>query len=375
MMLALAAARDWDLEQMDVSTAFLYGELEEDIYMDQPEGFVDSEHPDWVCKLKKTLYGLKQSAREWYKCIDKYLKSIGFVQNPADANVYVYTKGGYLVILALYVDDAILASNNRELLDWVKGMLHKQYDMKDIGQLTFVLGVQLLRDRPHRTLVLHQTKYIDETLRRFNLQDAKPVSTPGSVGFKLSAQQCPQDDHEREVMNQIPYRHAVGCLNYISCWTRPDIQHSVSAVSQYLENPGPEHGMAVKRILRYLKGTPTFGLCFQGTDHNIALEGYADADWATDPDQRKSISAYCFLLSGAAVNWSSKKQASIALSSTQAEYKALTDSAKEAEWERTFLAGLDFPQLIPTTIFCDNMSTIALVGNPRFHARTKHIEI
>lgn len=143
MMLALAAARDWDLEQMDVSTAFLYGDLEEDIYMEQPEGFVDPEHPTWVCKLKKTLYGLKRSAREWYKCIDKYLKPIGFIQNPAGANVYIYNKGGYMVILALYVDDAILASNNRELLDWVKGMLHKCYDMKDIGSLTFILGVQL----------------------------------------------------------------------------------------------------------------------------------------------------------------------------------------------------------------------------------------
>lgn len=271
MILALAAARDWDLEQMDVSTAFLYGDLEEDIYMDQPEGFVDPEHPDWVRKLKKTLYGLKQSAREWYKCIDKYLCSIGFLQNPADSNVYVYTKGGYLVVLALYVDDAILASNNRELLNWAKGMLHKQYDMKDIGPLTFVLGVQLLRDRETHTLVLHQTKYIDETLRRFNLQDAKPVSTPGCVGVKLSTLQCPQDDDDQEAMSQIPYRHAVGCLNYISCWTRPDIQHSVSAVSQYLENPGHEHWMAVKRILRYLKGTSTFGLCFQGQDSDLTL--------------------------------------------------------------------------------------------------------
>lgn len=175
----------------------------------------------------------------------------------------MYTKEGHIVILALYMDDAILASNNR-----VKSMLHKCYDMKDIGQLTFVLGVQLLRDRENRTLTLHQTKYIHETLCRFNLADAKPASTPGTVGQKLSQAQSPQDDKEKAAMCQIPYRHAIGCLNYIACWTRPDIQHAVSSVSQYLENPGQDHWMAVKRILRYLKGTSTYGLCIQLTPAN-----------------------------------------------------------------------------------------------------------
>lgn len=377
MILALVAARDWDLEQMDVSTAFPYGELEEDIYMEQPEGFVDPDHPTWVCKLKKTIYGLKQSASEWYKNIDAYLKSIGFVQNPADANVYIYTKNGHMVILALYVDDAILVSDDRGLLDWVKQMLHKKYDMKDIGPLMFVLGVQLLRDRVNKTLLLHQTRYINETFKRFNLDGARPVTTPGVVGFKLTSEQCPTDDDDIQAMADVPYRYAVGCLNYIACWTRPDIQHAVSYVSQFLERPSKEHWGAVKRILRYLRGTSTYGLCYQSNvpDPDFTLMGYADADWAGDMETRKSLSAYCFLLSSAVVNWSSKKQSSVALSSTEAEYKALTDAAKEAEWEQSFLAGLHFSQPQPTTIFCDNQSTIALVGNPRFHARTKHIEI
>lgn len=372
----MAAEFDLEVQQMGICTAFLHGELEETLYMDQPEGYIDKKWVKKVCKLLKTVYGLKQSPRTWYKRIMKYLKKLGFLQSPADSNVFLLVDGSLFVILALYVDDCVLLSNITEQLENVKAMLCQEFEMTDQGDLQFCLGIQILRHQAVETITLHQTKYLKEILKRFNLLDSRPVATPSAVGERVTTEQSPQTKLELEDTSAVPYAEVVGCLIFLANWTRPDISYSISMVSQFLKQPGRAHWAAVKRIYRYLKGTLSYGLQYTASgNQRLELTSYADDDWAADADTRKSLSAYCFLLSSGAMSWSCKKQASLALSSTEAKYKALTDACKEAEWERQFLESVQQKQKGPTRLNCDNMSAIVLVANPRFHACTKHIEL
>ncbi|KAL5824951.1 hypothetical protein ACOSQ3_021014 [Xanthoceras sorbifolium] len=372
LVLKIVAAENLHLEQLDVKTAFLHGDLEEEIYMRQPEGFKEAGKENLVCRLKKSLYGLKQAPRQWYKKFDSFMSSSGFTRCQADHCCYIKRFDNSFIILLLYVDDMLVAGSDMQEIMNLKRELSKQFAMKDLGAAKQILGMRIKRDTKSETLLLSQAEYIKKVLSRFNMQDAKPVSTPLGVHFRLSKEQSPKTEEERTHMAKVPYASAIGSLMYAMVCTRPDIAQAVGAVSRYMNNPGKIHWEAVKWILRYLRGTTNKTLCFKGGD--TTLTGYVDADLAGNVDIRKSTTGYVYTLGGTAVSWVSQLQKIVALSTTEAEYVAVTEASKEMVWLQSFLEELGKKQE-DNVLYCDSQSAIHLAKNPSFHSRTKHIQL
>lgn len=373
IILGLAASMDLEIEQFDVKTAFLHGDLEEEIYMEQPEGFKTKGKEHLVCKLKKSLYGLKQAPRQWYKKFDSFMMGRGYKRTKSDHCVYVQRfSDGDFIILLLYVDDMLIIGRDTNKIDRLKKDLSKSFAMKDMGPVKQMLGMRISRDRKIKKLWLSQERYIERMLERFNMEKAKPISSPLANHFKLTNKQCPTSEREKEEMQKIPYASAVGSLMYAMMCTRPDIAYSVGIVSRFLSNPGKEHWDAVKWILRYLRGTSKACLCFE--NGKTMLEGFTDANMAGDINTRKSTSGYMMTFAGGAVSWQSKLQKCVTLSTTEAEYIAVTDACKEILWMKRFLQELGLKQE-KYTLFCDNQSAIHLSKNPSFHSRSKHIDV
>ena len=368
-LLAVAAAEGYTVHQMDVKTAFLNGELTEEIYMQQPEGTAEPGAEHLVWRLHRALYGLKQASRVWYKRLDQQLTELGYVHCEADHSVYV--QRSTRVLLSAYVDDLMLTGPEAPLQD-TKAKLAQSFDMTDLGEAHWLLGMEITRSE--RGIHLSQSLYIRNVLERFGMSDCKPEATPMQVGVHLTEAMAPQDEAERVEMAKIPYRNAVGSLMYAMVGTRPDIAAAVSAVSRFMSNPGPAHWTAVKRILRYLKGTADWALTL-GCEP-LQLTGYCDADWGGDHDQRKSTTGYAFSLGSGSIVWSSKRQPTVALSSTEAEYMAMSNAAREAVWLRSLLRELGYEQATSTVLLhSDNQGSIKLAHNPVNHSRTKHIDV
>ena len=358
LILAIVACLDLELHQMDVKTAFLNGELDEEIYMDQPTGFVKEGNEHKVCKLLKSIYGLKQSSRQWYFRFQEVVLSNGFTMIDEDNCVYTKRSKGKFVIMSLYVDDILIAGNDKSFVMEIKAWLSSNFEMKDMGEAAYILGVKISRNRSKKLLSLSQETYIKKILERFSMQDCKSLDSPVSKCDALSLEMCPKTQKEIDQMRKVPYANAVGSLMYAMMCTRPDICYAVGMVSRYQSNPGQGHWKAVKRVLRYLKGTTDYALCYQGSD--LQLEGYTDADWAGDLDERRSTSGFVFLLGCGAISWSSKKQTCIALSTMEAEFVAFSSAAQEAVWLRNFLDHLvDANDSGPVPINCDSQAAIA----------------
>jgi hypothetical protein len=373
VVLGLVASLDLELEQMDVKTAFLHGDLDEEIYMEQPDGFKVPKKEHHVCKLKKSLYGLKQAPRQWYKKFDSFMVKHQYKRTDADHCVYLKKfPDGKFIILLLYVDDMMIVGQDATMINNLKDDLSKFFDMKDLGPAQQILGMKIVRDRKARKLFLSQEEYVERVIKRFNMENAKPVGTPLANHLKLSKKSCPSSEKEKDKMKAIPYSSAVGSLMYAMVCTRPDIAHAVGIVSRYLSNPGKEHWEAVKWILRYLKGTSKLCLCYG--EGNPILKGYTDSDMARDLDSRKSTSSYIFTLAGGAISWQSKLQKCVALSTTEAEYISAVEAGKELLWLKRFLQELGFSQQ-EYIILCDSQSAIDLSKNSMYHSRTKHIDV
>lgn len=369
---SIVAMHDLKLEQLDVKTAFLHGELDEEIYMDQPEGFKVPGKENHVCKLKRSLYGLKQSPRQWYKRFDSFMLAHGFKRSNYDSCVYIKFVNGSAVYLLLYVDDMLIAAKSKEHIATLKKLLSSEFDMKDLGAAKKILGMEITRDRKSGLLFLSQHNYIQKVLKRFNMQDAESVSTPIAPHFKLSAKQCPSTDEDIEYMSKVPYSSAVGSLMYAMVCSRPDLSHAMSLVSRYMSNPGKEHWRAVQWIFRYLRGTADYCLKFGRTDNGVL--GYVDSDFAADLDKRRSLTGYVFTVGSCAVSWRATLQPVVALSTTEAEYMAIAEATKELVWLKGLyfeLCGVDSC----ISLFCDNQSAIYLTKDQMFHERTKHIDI
>jgi Reverse transcriptase (RNA-dependent DNA polymerase)/gag-polypeptide of LTR copia-type/GAG-pre-integrase domain len=366
LLLALAARYDWEIHQMDVKSAFLNGELEEEIYMQPPPGYKAT--PDTVWRLKKALYGLKQAGREWYKKFSSELGALGFTRLQADHCVFYKNTNGHHIIIAVYVDDNLIICDSPELVAQTKEALNSLFDMTDLGELHWILNMEVTRDRPKRTITLSQAQYIEDILERHGMADCKPAATPMEVNLKL-------EKLDTAEVNTTEYQQLIGSLMYGSIGTRFDITHDVGVLSRHNHTPGKRHHTAVKRVFRYLRGASDNYILYDGRS---SIEGpviYCDADWAGDPSDRKSISGYTAILSGAAISWSSKKQATVSLSSTEAEYIAAARAAQEATWIHTFLSEIGHPLKKPITLYVDNQSAIKLIQNPVAHDRTKHIDI
>jgi hypothetical protein len=368
-IVALAVQNGLILHQLevDVTTAFLNGELEEVVYMRQPQGFIAEGQEHLVCKLKKCIYGLKQSPRCWNTALHNQLTTMEFVQADSDPCVY-RDSGGETFFIGVYVDDIILAGESEKRMKEVKDTLTKKFDIKDMGELHYFLGMKIQLDKTGDVWI-GQPAYAESLLRKFGMSEAKPVSTPVDTSMKFI-----QAAEDEQCIDQQVYQSAIGSLLYLSVATRPDITFAVSNMARFSSKPTTQHRTGVKRIMRYLQGTINHGILYTKLGSRECI-GFSDADWAGDLDNRRSTSGYLFQISGGPVSWRSKKQSSVALSTAEAEYVALASSAQEAIWMRQLTTELGSAPTDATTIFEDNQSAISMASNPQFHGRAKHISI
>lgn len=374
-VLSIAAARDLVMFQLDVQTAFLNADLEEELYLEQPEGCVTPGRESDVCLLKKSIYGLKQSSRAWNKRFDHFLTKFGLERSEADPCIYSRQTSDDTIIVAIWVDDGLVCGNNETTIKGMIEYLSTAFKMTS-GPAGHFVGLEIVRDRKSKTIYLCQPRYIDKIVHTFGMASCNPRTVPADPHSRLCKQMAPSDNAEKDAMSLVPYREAVGSLMYAATTFRPDIAYAVSQVAQFSENPGKAHWEAVKRIIAYLAGTPRHGLCFggDGTDSG-KLIGFTDSDYAGDTDTRKSTTGFVFIFNKGPVAWCSRRQPCTSLSTTEAEYIAASETSKESVWLRRMLNQLGEKQSDPTPIHCDNQSAIKLVRNPEFHNRTKHISV
>ncbi|KAJ9539504.1 hypothetical protein OSB04_032237 [Centaurea solstitialis] len=426
ILMAISAYFNYEIWQMDVKTAFLNGKLTDDVYMQQPEGFVDPKNLDKVCKLLKSIYGLKQASRSWNLHFDVRIKEFGFTKSEFEPCVYtksvslVVRLGHYIVVnpssspgghilevrglrpRAACFSSRASAQNCRGLvwaqcglgylfqkkkknilligkdvptLQSVKTWLSKCFQMKDLGEAAYILGIKIYRNRSRRLIGLSQSTYIDKILKRFRIDESKKGFIPMQHGIVLSKAQCPVSSEDQDKMKSVPYASAIGSIMYAMLCTRPDVAYSISVTSRYQHNPGEAHWVAVKNILKYMRRTKEMFLVFGGSEDEISVTGYSDASFQTDRDDFKSQSGYVFTLNGGAISWKSSKQDTIADSTTEAEYIAASDAAKEAVWLRNFISDLRVVASIsrPIDIYCDNSGAVAQAKEPREHHKSRNV--
>lgn len=365
-MLAIAASDGLHLRQFDVKTAFLYGDIEENILMKQPEGFDDGTGR--VCKLNRSLYGLKQSSRCWNKCFTDFLKDANLTATQSDPCVFTSHENDKRLILAIYIDDGLMMCSDPQQMDNLLSEMRNRFEITD-NELNLFLGLQIERGSDGSILV-HQEMYAKKVLDRFNMENANPVTIPADPLHELS----PLAHSGNEKETSAPYRQAIGSLMYLSVATRPDITFAVNLASRYLETATKIHWNAVKRILKYLKGTTGYGLKFnRNQEQHVRV--YSDADYAGDTDTRRSTSGVVVKFGSGTISWSSQRQHAVALSTTEAEYMAASQAAKEIIWIKTLFRELLNVTEIPATLYMDNQSAIQLIKNPVYHKRTKHIDV
>jgi len=364
-VLTIAVMQGWSLRQLDVNNAFLHGHLTETVYMKQPPGFRNPEHPDYVCCLTKAIYGLKQAPRAWFSALKHALTECGFHNSKSDSSLFVFHDGSTLAYCLVYVDDLIITGNNSVFVASIIDHLGQKFSIKDLGLLHFFLGVEVIPTAAG--LFLTQHKYIRDLLAKTNMAGARDVTTPLSTSVSL------QLDDGSSSVDSTEYCKVIGALQYLSP-TRPDISFAVNKLSQFMHHPTQIHWTATKRLLRYLKNTIFHGVTISKTSSNM-LTCFSDADWAGNLDDRKSTSAYLLFLGTTPVSWSSKKQRAIARSSTEAEYRALAATAAESVWLLSLLQELKFCLSQPPLLLCDNLGATQLSFNPVHHSRMKHIQI
>lgn len=318
-VLNFAVEKDWPIHQLDVQNAFLHVTLTETVYMHQPHGYVNKEHPDYVCRLNKALYGLKQATRAWNARFTAYVTTMGFIQSKSDNSLFVYKRGKEMAYLLLYVDDIMLKASSTTLLQTIVSSLKQEFPMSDAGYLSFFLGIAA--ERTETCLFLSQELYAQEILKRAGMMECKPCLTPVDLKSKLEPEAGPK------VKDPTLYRSLAGALQYLT-FTRPDICYAVQQVCLFMHDPRESHLHALLRILRYIQGTKKQGIQISKSP-SVKLTAYSDADWAGCPSTRRSTSGYCVFLGDTLLSWSSKRQASISRSSAEAEYKAVANAVAE----------------------------------------------
>lgn len=369
-MLALATINRWDVWQMDVKGAYLNGWLKEEIYMKQPAGYDDGS--GCVCQLIKTLYGLKQARNEWNNEFDGTMKDLAYTNTCSKYCCYIRQQGENFAIVLVWVDDLVVFTNSPAESDRIERELKQKFEIKTLGEPSLLLGMKITRDKENQITMLSQAHYVDKILHRVGLQDANPISTPLDPNVNLENTEAKQDElgNDQEFDHDWAsgiYARAIGSLMYVAIGTQPDIAYTVHTLAKFTKSPQSKHWTAIKWIFCYLKGTHGFSLTYGGPEHirSTKVSMYCDADWASSAD-RKSISGYVFLLAGGAVSWSSKKQATVALSTAEAEYVAATHAAKQVLWHRALFDELKIPQPETSILFMDNQAAIAISHHPEF---------
>jgi hypothetical protein len=364
MIITVALVQKWPIQQLDVKNAFLHGLISEDLYMQQPPGMADSQHPTHVCKLQRALYGLKQAPRAWFDRFSAFLLKYGFFCSLSDPSLFVLHSDYGSLILLLYVDDMLLTGSTPALVSNFIMVLSSEFAMKDLGPIHHFLGMEITPTTSG--LHLSRSHYALTILERSNMVDCKPMSTPLEAKTKISSNDILMEDPSY-------YRGIVGALQYLTL-TRPDLSFSVNYVSQFMHAPTMTHLKMVRRILRYVKGTIEMGLHFS-SHTTLDLFAFSDADWAGCTTTRRSTTGYCTFLGGNLISWYAKKQHTISRSSTEAEYRAMANTTAELTWLAFILKDLCITLSSPSILYCDNLSALHMTVNPVFHARSKHIEL
>jgi len=364
---------DWEIHQMDIKSAFLHGELEEEIYMEQPIGFVTAGKEHLVCRLQKALYGLKQASRAWNLQFHGVLTELSFTQTYSDAGVYVYhlREGDDSLFAILYVDDITILGNSISRINSLKESLASRYEMTDMGEIQSYLGVNITRDHANCTMEINQTDYIQQVVERFGMRDVNPVYTPLPAGAEAHLVKYEDQASTSEIKK---YQQIIGSLLYVQIGSRPDISFAVVCLSQFASNPSQQHLCLAKYVLAYLNTTKDYALCYAGGTSGDGLVGYADSSWG-DQEDRHSTSGYVFLLANAAISWCLRKQKTVAQSTTEAEYMSLAEASNQAAWYRSFMEELGYEVSSPIPMHCDNKGTVDLALNPVTGRWSKHIPI
>ncbi|XP_022014725.1 uncharacterized mitochondrial protein AtMg00810-like [Helianthus annuus] len=329
-----------------------------------PEGF-GKQDTNMVCKLKKSLYGLKQASRNWYQKFTNSLSDIGFKQTGADHSLFIFRDKEIFITALIYVDDVVLVGNNLKKIQDTKAFLNEKFSIKDLSPLKFFLGIKVARTK--EGMVLSQTKYTLDILEETGMMGCRPSSFPMEQNLKLG--KC----EEEPIIDSNQYQRLIGKLLYLQA-TRPDIAFVVNVLSQFVSDPRQNHMEAATKVLRYLKTTPGQGILIP-KEGGTSLTAYCDADWLGCPITRRSRTGYLLLLGGAPISWKSKKQSVVSRSSTEAEYRAMANTVSEIVWMRWLLGLLGVPPIGPTPLFCDNQAARHIANNPVFHERTKHVEM
>jgi hypothetical protein len=366
VLIALASIYKLVVHQMDVKTAFLNGDLDEEVYMDQPEGFVLPGNEKKVCKLVKSLYGLKQAPKQWHEKFDTVILANGFKHNGADKCVYSKFTSEYGVIVCLYVDDMLIFGTNMLGVCETKKYLASVFKMKDLNEADTILGIKVKRHSEGYALC--QNHYIEKVLLKYKHLNVKEVNTPFDSNYKLV-------ENTGRAIAQLEFASAIGSMMYAMHCTRPDIAFAVNRLSRYTSNPSAEHWKAIARVLGYLKKTKDLGLYYSG--YPAVLEGYSDANWVTSVGDNKSTSGWIFTLGGGAISWASKKQSCISHSTMESEFIALASAGKEAEWLRNMLYDIElWPQpMSAISIYCDSQATMSKAYSKIYNGKSRHISL
>ncbi|SJL19090.1 uncharacterized protein ARMOST_22698 [Armillaria ostoyae] len=378
-VLALGALEDLELWSVDISSAFLNGELTEEVYMEQPEGF-EEKGKEWVWCLFKSLYGLKQAGREWHKKLHATLTdAMGFEQVKCEHSIWVYKRDDERIIVPVFVDDMTIAARTPEDVSKVIDDLKKHFKLCDLGPTSYLLGVEIKRDHARRTLTLSQRQYILDILQRVGMADCNPVSTPLDPNVKLTADQSPKTPEEYEMMWTIPYLNVLGSVAYLAIATRPDVAYPVSVLSRFSKNPGTAHWEVLKRLLRYLKGTIDYRISYapdlESQPQVFDFKTYCDADHGGDKDNGRSMSGYVVKMGTGAISWMSRLQAFMTLSTTEAEYVSAVSAGQEILWLRNLFTEFRYSFTHASVLHINNESALSVAWNPEHHGRVKHLDL
>ena len=359
-------------------------------FCEQPEGYSTAARGEQrlVCKLEKALYGLKQAGRAWNEKILSALLQLQFTPLDSDSCVFVHRADDYVMFIVLYVDDLLIISSSLPRLLHIKSKLSQLFEMTDMGEAHYMLGLKITRDRSTRQLCLSQQEYVSRVIERYGMTNCNPAWTPLTPGTVLSKDDCPSPPPAAPVtINGHTYASVVGALMYAMLGTRPDLAYSVGCLSRFNSNPGATHVTALKHVLRYLAGTTDYRLVYGTSSTNttrhsdrmqpvpFSVFGYCDSDYAACVDERLSVAGWVFMAAGGATSWQSQKQKAVALSTVEAEYMAACAASKEAVWQRAILAQAGVTTGQPMLILTDNQGAMALAKNPNHHQRSKHIDV
>lgn len=366
LLLALAAKNAWEVHHLDVKSAFLNGELQEEVYVVQPEGFLKRGQEYKVYKLIKALYGLRQAPRAWYARLSRCLEELGFIRCPYEHAVYTRREGKEVLVVAVYVDDLLITGTNVDNINKFKVEMNNVFDMSDLGKLSYYLGMEVCQGNGY--IELKQTGYAKKVIGKAGMTGCNAVKYPMDPMVKLDK------DEQGKAVNSTQYKSVVGGLRYLVL-TRPDIAYSVGIISRFMERPTEIHMAAAKRIIRYVNGTLDYGLIYSKGDGNYLLSGYSDSDLAGNVDDRRSTGGMAFYLNENLITWVSQKQKCVALSSCESEFMAATAAACQGIWLYKLLRQITNIEAGPVVLYIDNKSAIDLAKNPVFHGRSKHIDI